>query len=385
MNKYIKHISLCLSVMLLCACENADRDGMSASLEYREMEVNKHELKLNADGTGKETFKIESKNAVWSVETPDAWIHVDAQHGDESATISVTADENKNPDSERKGVIIVKSDVTGWNFVDTVKVTQSSATHYAKAEMEEYEFPAAGGERIITIDANADWKASVNSSWVKLEQLNRTQLKVIVEPTTEWYSRNTTVYLQHGSSYSTSSFTIKQAAPTVKAEQSVYEIPASGGELIIPVSADISWIATPYSKYCDWITLEKVSCTQLKAVVKSTTSTNSRTATIDLKSEASSYTMSSFSIEQDGGSVSVSETECNFTKDGGSADVIIDANTDWTVEIANTTWISVSKAKGEAGRTTITITADKTSSYRTSYVYLKIGNTRVKTIYVKQQ
>lgn len=473
-------IALCFSAIAFCACETDNREDMTASLEYREIKVDKDKLSFEANSINSlynsdRELTITATNASWSVESPDEWIHMDTEKGDNTATIKVTADKYTNPDAERNGMIIVKSAVTGWDFADTVYVNQRAADRYVEAAEAEYEISAKGGELIIPVDANCEWDASVLdgwATWATVEKISQTQLKATIEPTTSVNSRSVTIWLGASSSSSTySKFIIKQAAPSIEVEQTVYEVPAKGGELIIPVEADVEWkiyrsqdwvsyekisnkqlkvnvkettsssnreatlefrlenststvalktitikqekpiiraekksydmpakggmilvnieadvnwvVAASYTY--DWITFEHYSDTQVAVIADPTTATGTRTAYFDLKLPGTTYKMDSFSVTQEAGTISVSETDFKLTKDAQSVEVIVEANTDWNVEVQNPTMVSVSQTKGEAGRTKLTINIEKTSTYRSSKVYLRIGKNRVREINISQQ
>lgn len=377
-------IVICFVAMIVCACEAGDRAGMTASLEYREIIVKEHNLNLDANGTNYRELTIWSTNASWSVESLDEWIHVDTKNDIKDAIVKVTADKYTNTETERTGMIIVKSTIIGWGFADTVFVKQSAAYCYVQTVEDTYEIGANGGELIIPIEANTDWEATSNKDWVALEKINNKQLKAVVNATTSSSSREATLsfILKNSNSYYNTYTKIKQEAAQIKVEHSSYDMPANGGELLVNIEANVNWIAS--SSEDDWLAIEKINETQLKIITKPTTSPKSRSATVGLKSPNMSYTMTNFSVKQDAGSVNISENRFNLNKDAQSVDVIIDANTDWSVEVANTTWISVSQNKGTSGRTKLTITIDKAYNSRNSDVYIKIGNTRVQSITIWQ-
>ena len=286
-----------------------------------------------------------------------------------------------------RSVTISLKDSTSYYSLSNFEIKQAAPE--IKVAQEVYEVPAKGGELIIPVEADVEWKASSDKDWVKFEKISNSQLRVIVNQTkyTSATEAKISFSLAATNTYSNgtiTSFKIKQEAPIIKAEKKSYDMPAKGGMILVNVEADVNWVAAASYTY-DWITFEHYSDTQVAVIADPTPATGTRTAYFDLKLPGNTYKMDSFSVTQEAGTISVSETDFRLSKDAHSLEVTVEANTNWNVEIGNPTMVSVSQTKGEAGRTKLTITVEKTSTYRSSKVYLRIGNNRVREINIFQQ
>ena len=286
-----------------------------------------------------------------------------------------------------RSVTISLKDSTSYYSLSNFEIKQAAPE--IKVAQEVYEVPAKGGELIIPVEADVEWKASSDKDWVKFEKISNSQLRVIVNQTkyTSATEAKISFSLAATNTYSNgtiTSFKIKQEAPIIKAEKKSYDMPAKGGMILVSGEADVNWVAAASYTY-DWITFEHYSDTQVAVIADPTPATGTRTAYFDLKLPGNTYKMDSFSVTQEAGTISVSETDFRLSKDAHSLEVTVEANTNWNVEIGNPTMVSVSQTKGEAGRTKLTITVEKTSTYRSSKVYLRIGNNRVREINIFQQ
>ena len=136
-------------------------------------------FQFNADATSVkdisrtvETLTIKS-NSTWKVQMPTGvnWVHVSKTSGGTSAqsseTLDITVDEAVS-DASRSATISVVSE---GNVVE-IQVSQEGMTNiflYAPEQLEK--FNASGGEGMVMIESNAEWRAYIPSSvtWLHVE------------------------------------------------------------------------------------------------------------------------------------------------------------------------------------------------------------------------
>jgi hypothetical protein len=84
--------------------------------------------------------------------------------------------------------------------------------------------------------------------------------------------------------------------------------------------------------------------------------------------------------------ISVNPVLAEFTSDGGTQNVIVDANVDWSLT-SSQSWCTVSALKGYAGQTSLKISVTKNpfEAPRTAELIFAVGDTFTKTIIVSQQ
>ena len=143
------------------------------------LNLNNTSFQFNADATSAkdvtrtvETLTIRS-NSTWQIQMPTgvSWVHVNKTSGGTSAqsseTLEISVDQAVS-DASRSATISVVSE---GNVVE-IQVSQEGMTDiylYAPEQMEK--FSASGGEGMVMIESNAEWRAYIPSSvtWLHVE------------------------------------------------------------------------------------------------------------------------------------------------------------------------------------------------------------------------
>ncbi len=140
--------------------------GLSCEKEPTDfIELDEEAVLLKAEGEEK-TIALTS-NAKWRiVEKPD-WLTIDPLSGDQSATITLKAEQNEES-PERTGEMIV---VAGDAKV-TVKITQSGRGDVIEPEEKSVTLNVAGETKTLALTANVPWEITQTPPWLTVHPLS---------------------------------------------------------------------------------------------------------------------------------------------------------------------------------------------------------------------
>lgn len=219
-------------------------------------------------------------------------------------------------------------------------------------------FDYYGGSCTITVNSNAKWKVVSNKTWCR--------------PSTQSGSGNGTVTLNVSASdaatadtaYVTFSTISKRKIatiirvghfePTLSVTPTSKTINATGGSFSIDVTSNTTWSVSCSDS---WITLYKSGGTGNASVnvdVSPTSSTGESKATIIFKTESGLSRTVTVTRNGVAETLNVTPLSKTITSDGGTFDVTVTSNTQWSVT-SNATWCKVSKTSG-TGNATVTVT-----------------------------
>lgn len=235
-----------------------------------------------------------------------------------------------------------------------------------KVEVSENEFTteAAGGSFVVTVTSNVSWMAEVNNQdkWVTVEpaegEAGENKVTVSVMKNIGESPRETKITFKGETS--TAEVTVKQfGRDNINLDKNSFEAAPAGGTDAVKVTANNNWTATVSEEGSGWVTVSPAEGQAGEATATVTVAENAgaegRTATITF---AAGEAEMRYTVSQQGVSVVLTETTCAVEAEGGSMNVKVTANVDWTAE-SSADWVSVDPASGQSGETEVTVTVNE--------------------------
>ncbi len=128
---------------------------------------------------GTSTLHVTS-NVIWTAHNPVDWLTLSTESGQGNGTIEVTAAVNM---TMRPRSCVVN--VTDGNINVVLHVLQRPHDPYISVDMTSIEMPQSGGDSVVTVSSNQDWKVSCTESWIHLNPTTGTEdgtFTVTVDP-----------------------------------------------------------------------------------------------------------------------------------------------------------------------------------------------------------
>jgi hypothetical protein len=257
---------------------------------------------------------------------------------------------------------------------------------------------ATGNEQTsIKVESNSSWEVTkdANASWLTIGTSRGTKngsfnIWATDNTGSEAQGRSATITISVSRSDYYKTVTVKQPASnnqpelttSLKVNKNDLSFSASGGNDSFTITSNTSWTVS-----CDqsWCTLSPTSGSNNGTITVKTEenkSTTSRSANITIKYGDKSETVM---VRQAAAEafLTVSPTSLSFTESGGSENISITSNTNWTVS-SNQTWCTVSPTSGSNnGTVTIKVDENKNTTERSAIITVKYGDKSI-TIPVTQ-
>ena len=326
------------------------------------IEVSPAALRFSAD---EETNQLEIKsNTDWSITSIPDWLTTSTMTGNNTQTISLTAQSNTSA-SSRSGKIKIEKE--GMTLSATVDVQQDGLD--LSVDYTSLQFDDKASTQEVVINTISSWAASSSEGWINLSQTSGTgksTLSITVDENMEDGSRTGSVKIVAGELNQT--ITITQQGKYFNISETDKTFTSKGGTLQISFSTNNSWTAT--ASDASWLTLSSTSGSG-DAVIDITASDN---ASMKARECVVTITPSSgqgakVNVKQEGRYLRVNTTNVTFPHEGGSSDIIY-VDTDGSYEITtNENWLSINTINSNS----FTIVADQNEgSNRTGTVYVAL-------------
>lgn len=205
--------TLCLMAMLtigfFTACSGSDGEDVPDA--PKDIAISTKEMTFTAKG-GEQTFSVQSDAGLTIKSSAEDWCHVENVSSGSTKTLKyqVTVDAFTAND-DREATITVSA----GSLSKTIKVLQIAADGLIVNTSTFDNIPAAGGEITVKLEANADFVATSNVSWITEKKAARASMKVselnfVVAPNRTAEPREGTVTIQLNDLKAT--VTVKQQA-----------------------------------------------------------------------------------------------------------------------------------------------------------------------------
>lgn len=371
-SKMKRHIIyIILACFILSSCSEKYDKGLDLypTLIPRYLAVTPTALSFSS-ASSSNTLQVTSTETPWRIENGIDWISTSPASAPSSASVNVSVTENKSGDAARVGIFYLKSGVNDWQYESPISVTQANATPYISLSKTETDFTGAANTETITVSANCTWTVSSSEDWLTVSQKDNS---ITLSATSNESNMNRTaiVYVvHHSSTQSTSEFLkVRQAPASINASTETLTFDNTASSVNVTVNAEASWSA---SSSASWIDISPSSgnsgTTTMKISVSPNTSTSERTGYVNVSVGGSQRIQ--IPVRQRGIYLEAEQSELSFAAAGGSQNISVLSNTNWTISSAPS-WISVSPSQGE-GDGTISVTAsdNPNTSNRSGVIHL---------------
>ena len=242
-------------------------------------------------------------------------------------------------------------------------------------------FTQDGGSQTVQVTANYAWTASVSGSGFKISPSSGEGIgSVTVTATAATSSDEVSGTLSFQSEGLTASVSLKQEAKSVIQVGGVAKIPAEGGTITVNIQYNTDFSVEIESAAQSWITFagtKSLSSGKLTFEVKENDSTDPRSGKVTVKDKSGKAQPQTLTFEQEEKKVlQVGET-ATISAEGGTYEVDVQYNTDFTVEVEKDaqSWITFVKTKAvKSGKLEFKFAANEAYEQRTGKATVKDKN-----------
>ena len=272
-------------------------------------------------------------NVTWTAISNDPWITVTKNEAGNAVAIEI----QRNPQMEsRQGSITFR----GVEISYTVNVNQEAAPEELQPNSSELYFPYYGGSNQVLVNSNVDWTVSSESPWISVVKNDiGTAITVELKPNETASSRQGTIVIKGVNLVCTVSVTQAGASEQIQLDRTELSFPYHGGSDQILVTANTDWSV---SSDVSWISTEKNSINTAFAVKVEPNNTTEIRSGVIIVSGATKTSVVKVTQDPKTEQLVLNKTNMNFPYHGGSDQVIVEANVNWTVN-CNSSWLTVEK------------------------------------------
>ena len=262
--------------------------------------------------------------------------------------------------------------------IDVSQGGQTPASPEISLDMNNMEFSAESGSKAFNIKSNTSWTVSSDQAWCSVSPAsgkNNGSVTVKVSENTQTSARTATVTVKSEIGILTVKVTQNEANAAISLDTSTMEFTSSSGEQAFKITANTSWAVSSDQTWCSVSPASGSNNGSVTVKVSENTQTSARTATITVKTDAGTRTVS---VTQGGASeqVSLSVSDMEFAAGSGSKIFSIKSNTTWAVS-SNKNWCSVSPTSG-SGDGSVTVSVDENTSTSSRTVTITVESVTIK-------
>ena len=241
---------------------------------------------------------------------------------------------------------------------------------------------AEGTSQTVSVSSNTSWTVQREDSWINCSPMDGSggaSIKISASKNTG-EERSTRIKITDKTGRATAEVRITQKGaetppptPTLEVSKNNVSFSATGGNDSFTITSNTSWTVSSDQTWCTVSPTSGSNGATVTIKVDENKNTTSRSANITVKYGDKSVTVTVSQAAADV-QLSVAPTSLSFTENGGSEDITITCNSDWTVS-SNQTWCTVSPASGSNnGKVTVTVIANDSTSERSTTITVKSGN-----------
>lgn len=286
----------------------------------------------------------------------------------------------------REGTVTFK----GEDLVETVKIYQEGAKPAIILSQKEIPVSDKGGEIIVELKSNIDFNYSVTEG---AEWLKEVSTKAMSTHTLRFYAQENSSYDQRVAQIQVSSSdgSIKENVTVTQMQRDAiivannsYTLESEGGQFTVEVSHNIDYTCTIKGDWIKQITTKGMTTDRLSFAVEKNSSNDSREGSVSFESADGSIMQIVNVYQASSKALVVSDKQKFIPSSGGTVNIEIKHNVDFTVEGPSESWIHEVKTKGMRS-TTLTYAVDSNEDYdsRTCRVIItckELGQTDIVTI-----
>ena len=273
------HILMALSMLLFVSCaDEIDTENYFLSGGY--LTIDKTSITL--EGTAADATIAVKANCHWTITGLPDWLTVSPQSGDNSQTITLSANRNTSITNDRTATLTFQTDD---GLKRQVAIRQSKLVETLSLSVNELLLAASGEQKTFVIQSNAQWSIMGSEPWFLLSTTKgdgNQEVTVQAVANTNEDERSATLTI-HGTDRS-STLILRQAGMEVNLTATPLSLTfdALSQTKTLQLSGTARWTATANA---DWVSIDKLEGTgteKLNITCADNTNTISRTAIVTI-------------------------------------------------------------------------------------------------------
>jgi len=317
-------------------------------------------------------------DAQWTASTSDYWIQISPSSGTSgksSLEVSVSPNESEN---ERNGWLYIN---VGSQTIVTIPVKQKGL--YIEPEVSSVEFVSSGGTQNLKLKSNVSWIVSSQPEWLTVSPLSGkgdTELSLRASDNNSITSRHGRIMLSCPGVNLDRYINVLQSGKQISISTNSLDFSDRAGTQSIDITSDGTWEA---STNTEWITLspaKKRGSGKLTVEVSENNADSDRNGSFTISLIDKAYNVN---VRQQGKYFVVADDDMNFTSAGGTLQLNISTNDDWSAKLlGNAKWLTLSQYQG-MGKVTLNITATDNPSVNERQDFLVVETKNGQNVKVK--
>ena len=351
MKQTLAYTILAFSFLSSCSSSSEGGGNVNISKDPHQISVNTSELQFGANTDLKKSFAISSTNTSWNIASTAEWLTTDKTSGRESANVEVTATENTSVSEARLAFLKISSGEKDYKYNWEITATQNVAQKYITPSVTSFSCNASSGTKMVDVSSNVDWKVSESDSWLTVEKVDNSKLKISFQENLSNSSRSASVSLYATESYGDevySTLTVTQAEAGVTGEKNQINFSVNGETKTIDFTSDVSW--TCHVSNASWLSVnpEKGNMGDAKVQITALANESAKSRSGYVYIRIGNTDKLAIPVYQDGILLSSDVEKMDFAAGAGTKQLTLSSNIGWKVQSVSASWISVDPMEGEA-------------------------------------
>lgn len=351
MKQTLAYTILAFSFLSSCSSSSEGGGNVNISKDPHQISVNTSELQFGANTDLMKSFIISATNTSWNIASTADWLTTDVTSGKESANVKVTAAENTSGSEARMAFLRITSTEKDYKYNWEITAMQSVAQKYITPSATSYTCNASSGTRTVDVSANVDWEVYGEESWLKVEKVDNSKLKISLQENLSNSSRTATLSFYSPDYYSAgvfSTLTITQAEAGVTGEKNQINFSVNGETKAIDFFSEVSW--TCHASDASWLSVnpEKGNAGDTKVQITALANESAKSRSGYVYIRIGNTDKLAIPVYQDGILLSSDVEKIDFSAGAGTKQLTLSSNIGWKVQSVSASWISVDPMEGEA-------------------------------------
>ena len=204
---------------------------------------------------------------------------------------------------------------------------------------------------MVDVSSNVDWKVSESDSWLTVEKVDNSKLKISFQENLSNSSRSAMVSLYASGNYGDevySTLTVTQAEAGVTGEKNQINFSVNGETKTMDFSSEVSW--TCHASDASWLSVnpEKGNASDSKVQITALANESAKSRSGYVYIRIGNTDKLAIPVYQDGILLSSDIEKMDFAAGAGTKQLTLSSNIGWKVQSVSASWISVDPMEGEA-------------------------------------
>ena len=204
---------------------------------------------------------------------------------------------------------------------------------------------------MVDVSSNVDWDVYGSESWLTVEKVDNSKLKISFLENLSNSSRSATVSFYFHGNYGDevySTLTVTQAEAGVTGEKNQINFSVNGETKTIDFTSDVSW--TCHVSNASWLSVnpEKGNMGDAKVQITALANESAKSRSGYVYVRIGNTDKLAIPVYQDGILLSCDTEKMEFASGAGTKQLTLSTNMGWKVQSVSASWISVDPMEGEA-------------------------------------